>query len=85
MCNAINEGALAVTSGYQLLMHYNPKEEKLYLDSKEPDFSKYEEFLDNEVRFKALKIKDKDLANELLTMQKENAIKRYNYYKKISE
>ena len=54
------------------------------MDSKEPDFEKYNEFLDNEVRFNALKIKDKELAEKLLSLQKENAIKRYNYYKKFS-
>ena len=77
------EGKLAVDVGYTLLMHYKPEEDKLYIDSKEPDFSRYEEFLDNEVRFKALKIKNENLANELLNLQKENAIKRYNYYKKL--
>ncbi len=80
---SIKEGELAVTVGYQLLMRYVPEEEKLYIDSKEPDFSRYEEFLDKEVRFNALKIKDKKLADELLNMQKENAIKRYEYYKKL--
>ena len=64
-------------------MHYKPEEDKLYIDSKEPDFSRYEEFLDNEVRFKALKIKDEKLARELLELQKNNAIKRYEYYKKL--
>ncbi len=80
---AISESKLAVEVGYELLMHYNPEEEKLYLDSKEPAFDRYQEFLDNEVRFNALKIKDEKLASELLTCQKENAIKRYNYYKKL--
>ena len=83
MSCSILEEKLAVDVGYQLLMRYIPEEEKLYLDSREPDFSKYEEFLENEVRFNALKIKNKDLADELLNMQKENAIKRYNYYKKL--
>ncbi len=80
---ATSESKLAVEVGYELLMHYNPEEEKLYLDSKEPDFNRYQEFLDNEVRFKALKIKDEQLAHDLLESQKENAIKRYNYYKKL--
>ncbi len=84
MSCSISEEKLAVDVGYQLLMHYNPEEEKLYMDSKEPEFNRYEEFLDNEVRFNAIKIKDKELADVLLTNQKENAIKRYNYYKKIS-
>ena len=41
-------------------------------------------FLDNEVRYNALKIKDKDLANELLSKQIENAKKRYAYYKDLA-
>ena len=83
MSCSMNAGKLAVDVGYSLLMHYNPTEEKLYFDSKEPNFDRYNEFLDNEVRFKALKIKNQELADELLTLQKENAIKRYNYYKKL--
>ncbi|MBQ7031202.1 MAG: pyruvate:ferredoxin (flavodoxin) oxidoreductase [Bacilli bacterium] len=83
MSCSMSEGKLAIDVGYQILMHYKPEEEKLYIDSKEPDFERYHEFLDNEVRFKALKIKDKELAEELLNLQKENAIKRYNYYKKL--
>jgi len=65
-------------------MRYNPKEEKLYMDSKEPNFDKYEDFLNNEVRFNALKIKDEKLANEVLKSQKENSIKRFNYYKELT-
>ncbi len=79
------EQELAVEVGYQLLMRYHPQEEKLYLDSKEPDFSKYEEFLNNETRYHALKIKDENLAFELLKINKENAIKRYQYYQRKSE
>ncbi len=79
-----NEQILAVQVGYQLLMRYNPTEEKLYLDSKEPNFDAYENFLDNETRYHSLKIKDEQLAKELLEMNKENAIKRYNYYKEKS-
>ncbi len=41
------EQELAVKSGYHLLMHYNPQEKKLYLDSKEPNFDLYEEFLNS--------------------------------------
>ena len=47
----------------------------------EPDFDKYNEFLDNEVRFRSLKIKNEKLAAVLLEEQKNNAIKRYNYFK----
>ena len=57
---------------------------KLYLDSAEPNFDKYDEFLSNEVRYKSLKIKDIKKANELLAINKEIAVQRYNYYKEIS-
>jgi len=83
MSCSLSESKLAVDVGYSILMHYKPEEDKLYIDSKEPDFDRYNEFLNNEVRFKALKIKDEKLAEELLNLQKENAIKRYNYYKKL--
>lgn len=78
------EQKLAVEVGYQLLMRYNPLEEKLYLDSKEPNFDEYEKFLDNETRYHALKIKDQNLANILLNENKQNAIKRYKEYKEKS-
>jgi len=78
------EQELAVKCGYQHLMRYNPVEEKLYLDSKEPNFDIYENFLDNEIRYNALKIKDEKLAKELLELNKQNAIKRYQFYKEKS-
>lgn len=78
------EQDLAIKCGYQLLMRYVPKENKLYLDSKEPDFSLYDSFLDNEVRYHSLKIKNESLANELLELNKNYAMERYNYYKEKS-
>ena len=82
MVNSIKEEALAVDSGYVLLMRYF--DNKLYLDSKEPNFDKYDEFLSNEVRYNSLKIKNKKEATKLLETNKENAINRYNYYKELS-
>ena len=79
---SIGEEKLAVECGYTLLMRYDGD---LHLDSKEPNFDKYEEFLNNEVRFNSLKIKNPELAKELLNEQKNNAINRYNYYKKIAK
>ena len=65
-------------------MRYNPEENKLYMDNKEPNFDQYEKFLDNEVRYNALKIKDETLASKLLNDQKEFAQKRYKYYLDLS-
>lgn len=82
MTTSSEEQKLAVECGYTILMRYDGK---YHIDSKEPDFNKYETFLDNEVRFNALKIKNKEFASKILEEQKENAIKRYEYYKKVSE
>ncbi len=79
------EQKLAVDVGYTLLMRYQPEKELLVIDSKEPEFNRYEELLDNEVRYNSLKIKDAKLASELMKINKENAIKRYEYYKNIAK
>lgn len=84
MSNSTKEQKLVVDCGYTLLMRYNPTEDKLYLDSREPDFEKYEELLNNEVRYNSLKKKNPEEALDLLKLNKEYAIKRYNYYKEMS-
>ncbi len=81
-CSSL-EQKLAVECGYTILMRYKPDEEKLYIDSKEPDFEKYFEFLNNEVRYNSLLIKDEVFAKEILNEQKEYAKKRYAKYIKI--
>lgn len=76
---------LATNCGYFLTFRYNPNNKKLILDSKNPDFTKYEDYLMTENRFANLKRVNKEEAEEILNRQKEWAINRYNYYKKISE
>ena len=44
---------------------------------------KNEEFLNNEVRYNSLKLKNKEYAESLLEQQKNNAIERYEYYKNL--
>lgn len=78
------EQKLAVDVGYNLLMRYQPRTKELFLDSKEPDFDRYEEFLDHEVRYHALKVKDQNLAHELLLKNKNDAKERYEYYYNLS-
>ena len=84
MCNATNEQKLAVDCGYLTLMHYNPTEEKLYIDSREPDFNKYKDFLLNEVRYKSLITKSPELAKQILLQNIKYAQKRYSDYVKLS-
>ncbi|MEG0977068.1 MAG: pyruvate:ferredoxin (flavodoxin) oxidoreductase [Bacilli bacterium] len=80
MCSTSAEEKLAVEVGYTLLMRYD---QTLKIDYLKPNFDDYDKFLDNEVRFNALKIKDAELAKKILNEQKENAIKRFNYYKSL--
>lgn len=85
MKNSIKEEKLAVESGYWPLFRYKPSDEKLYLDFKNPNFDKYEEFLDNENRYTMTKLVNENRAKELFQINKENAIKRFNFYKELSE
>ena len=80
MSNSINQEKEAVTCGYINLMRYVPEDNKLYLDSKEPDFTKYHDFLMHEVRYSSLVIKNKEMAEELLNSQIEYAKKRHKFY-----
>ncbi len=85
MKNSIKEEKLAVESGYWPLFRYKPNDEKLYLDFKNPNFDKYEEFLNNENRYTMTKLVNENRAKELFEINKENAIKRFNFYKELSE
>lgn len=76
---------LATKCGYFLTFRYNPNEGKFILDSKDVDFDKYEDYLMTENRFANLKRVNKENAEDILNNQKNWAIKRYNYYKKLSE
>ncbi len=79
------EEKLAVLCGYTLLMRYKPEEKKLMLDYKNVDFERYGEFLDLEVRYSALKLKNASLARELLLANKKAAMARFDYYKKLAD
>ena len=78
-----SNGYLATECGYFLTFRYKPDDNKLILDSKNPNFDKYEDYLMTENRFANLKRVNKDNANVLLNEQKNWAINRYNYYKKL--
>jgi len=79
----------AVKSGYWALFRYNPLLEKegknpFQLDSKEPDWSKFQEFLNGEVRYTSLKKSFPKEADELFASAEENAKWRYNSYKRYA-
>ena len=85
-----NEEKLAVECGYWHLWHFNPAEEDegkngFHLDSKEPDWSKFRDFIMGEVRYNSLTKTFPQEAEELFAATERNAKLRYEGYKKLSE
>jgi pyruvate-ferredoxin/flavodoxin oxidoreductase len=85
MGNSINESKQATLSGYFPTFRFNPTTEKFTLDSKNVNFDNYEEFLLNQNRYSVLKKLNPDHADTLLKLNKEYAIKRYEYFKELNE
>ena len=78
-------GKEAVACGYWHLWHYNPQLEEegknpFVLDSKEPDWTKFREFLMKEVRYTSLQKSFPAEADELFAAAEENTKWRYNGY-----
>ena len=83
------EEKLAVECGYWHLYRYNPALEgtdknPFTLDSKEPDWSKFQDFLKGEVRFASLYKLFPESADELLQKTEEFAKVRLENYKKLA-
>jgi pyruvate-ferredoxin/flavodoxin oxidoreductase len=84
------EEADAVACGYWHLWRYNPTLEAqgqnpFTLDSKEPDWGKFEDFLKGEVRYSSVLKQYPGEAAELFAAAKENAQWRYNNYKRLAK
>ena len=84
------EEKLAVECGYWHLYRYNPALEgtdknPFTLDSKEPDWSKFQDFLKGEVRFASLYKMYPDTAEELLQKTEEFAKVRLETYKRLAK
>ena len=78
----------AVEAGYWSLYRYNPLLENegknpFILDSKDPDWSRFQEFLGGEVRYTSLKKAFPEQAVELFRAAEENAKWRYASYKRM--
>jgi len=80
----------SVAAGYWQLYRYNPVlgiegKNPFILDSKEPDWSKFQNFLDGEVRYTSLEKMFPEEAAVLFKAAEENAKWRYNHYKRLAE
>jgi pyruvate-ferredoxin/flavodoxin oxidoreductase len=76
----------AVECGYYVLYRFNPNAEKpLTIDSKEPDFTKFRDFMMNETRFNQLPFVNAEHAEELLKKSESDAKKRFTRLQKLAQ
>lgn len=90
MGKTIEQSNLAVEAGYWQLYRYNPLLEKegknpFVLDSKEPQWDKFQDFIMSEVRYSSLSQAFPEVASELFQAAEDNAIWRYKSYKRLAE
>ena len=84
------QAKLAVECGYWTLLRYDPRlaeqgKNPLVVDSKEPNWDLYQEFLMNEGRYAQLVKINPEAAQELFETNLKDAQKRYANYKRLSE
>ncbi|NOY36336.1 MAG: pyruvate:ferredoxin (flavodoxin) oxidoreductase [Chlorobi bacterium] len=89
MAKTQDEEKLLVEAGVWPLYRYNPALENegknpFILDSKEPDWSKFDDYLNGEVRFTSLQKSFPKEAIRLFAQALEDAKWRYNYYKRMA-
>ena len=90
MDKAQEEMKRAVECGYWNLYRYNPElaeqgQNPMQLDSKEPDWSKFQEFLLGEVRYTSLAKQFPAEAKELFAEAEKDAKRRYENYRRMAE
>jgi pyruvate-ferredoxin/flavodoxin oxidoreductase len=84
------EERLAVECGYWHLWRYNPALEAegknpFILDSKEPQWDKFQAFLKGEVRYASVMKQYPAEAEELFKAAQDNAMWRYNNYRRLAQ
>ena len=81
------EAKLAVECGYWTLLRFDPRlaeqgKNPLQIDSKEPNWDKYDEYLMGETRYAQLKSVNPEKAAKLLATNKAEAQRRYRMYQR---
>ncbi|WP_165020567.1 pyruvate:ferredoxin (flavodoxin) oxidoreductase [Dysgonomonas sp. ZJ279] len=89
MGHAQDEEKSAVACGYWHLWRYNPMLEEegknpFTMDSKEPDWTKFQDFLGSEVRYTSLQKSNPSEASELYIAAQNNAMWRYKSYQRLA-
>ena len=85
MAKAQTEEELAVKCGYWHNFRFNPAAEgnKFSLDSKAPDMTDYQGFLNGEVRYNSLQRQNPEKAARLFAKNQSEAAARYEYLQKL--
>ncbi|MFA6890139.1 MAG: hypothetical protein WCQ80_03895, partial [Bacilli bacterium] len=81
------QAKLAVECGYWTLFRFDPRlsaegKNPFVIDSKEPDWTKYEEYLMSENRYSQLKKANPEAAQSLLDKNQNEAKRRYKMYQR---
>ena len=84
------EIARAVKAGYWQLYRYNPAlkaegKNPFILDSKEPDFANFRDYLLGEVRYSSLARLYPDKSDEMFEKTRRDVMERYEFYKQLSQ
>jgi pyruvate-ferredoxin/flavodoxin oxidoreductase len=87
LTNSQNQAKLATECGYWPTFRFDPRkalegENPFKIDSKDPDWDKYRDFLMNESRYAQLVDINPEHAEELLVANKQEAQRRYRMYKR---
>ena len=89
MAKSQDQEKFAVDAGFWHLYRYNPLLEQegknpFTYDSKEPQWERFQEFLNSEVRFTSLKKSFPQEAAVLFKAAEENSKWRYNFYQRLA-
>ncbi len=89
MAKSQDQEKFAVESGFWHMYRYNPVLEEegknpFILDSKDPQWEKFPEFLNSEVRFTSLRKSFPKEADTLFSAAKDNAKWRFDYYQRLA-
>ncbi len=85
LSNQLEEQKILVDVGYNMLMRYNPEEDKLTIDSKEPDFGNYDVVFERELRYRNLENINEEEYEELYQVNMTTSRDRYAYFKNIED
>ncbi|HHW73539.1 MAG TPA: pyruvate:ferredoxin (flavodoxin) oxidoreductase, partial [Firmicutes bacterium] len=90
MSKSVEESKRAVECGYWNLYRYDPRKEEegqnpFQLDSKEPDYEQFRQYLMSQVRYARLTRQFPELAEQLFKQAEDDVRRRYELYKRMAE